>query len=872
MPKADPLERYQAKRNFGVTAEPAGGGRADASMPSFVVQKHWARRLHYDFRLELDGAMKSWAVPKGPSYDPGDKRMAMHVEDHPISYAGFEGEIPSGQYGAGKVLIWDKGTWLPLGDAREGYRDGKLVFELHGHKLKGRWVLVRMRGKSGKQDPWLLIKEKDEFARPSADFSVVDEMPGGVAHLPDPGRPSRPQPAWRAAPDAGTRSARPAALKDADPGAPQPGAPKDAGTRSALPAALQPQLATLVAAPPADAGAWLYEIKFDGYRLLARVDSRRVRLFTRNGNDWTARLPHLAGEFERRGLPQGWYDGEIVMPGPRGLPDFQALQGAFDTARTGRILYYLFDLPYGRGRDLRAVPLAARRDMLAALLEGTGGEGALRYSAAFEADVGDIVASACRLGLEGIIGKRKSSPYTCGRSGDWIKLRCGLRQEFVIGGYTDPQGSREGIGSLLLGVHDERGNLIYAGNVGTGFDRRMLTDLRGRLDALGSDTRPFAQPTGMDRRAHWVRPELLAEVSFGQWTRTGRIRHSVFHGLRSDKPAQAIVRETRMPTAARKQRPAAARKQSRKTAGDSHPPVPETPLGTLKITHPERIVDAASGARKIDVVRHYALVGELMMPHLRRRPVALVRAPDGVGGEMFFQKHLDKPRLAGMRSLSPDLDPGHDPLMEVASVRGLLSAAQMNVMEFHTWNAVKTRIDRPDRMVFDLDPGKGVEWPAMQEAAMVLRALLEELELVPFVKTSGGKGLHVIIPLQRRHHWSLVKAFSQAIVQHLARTFPSRFSAKSGPRNRVGKIFIDYLRNGFGATTVAAWSVRARPGMGVSVPVAWSEIDALRSSAQWHIRNIHERLDQGNGPWDDYGRSARTMTAGMRILGFKPQK
>ncbi|HET8597818.1 MAG TPA: DNA ligase D [Castellaniella sp.] len=825
MAKADPLARYKAKRDFSVTGEPADGGRANRSAPSFVVQKHWARRLHYDFRLELDGAMKSWAVPKGPSYDPADKRMAMHVEDHPISYNTFEGEIPPRQYGAGKVIIWDKGTWQPLGDARSDYREGKLKFELHGHKLKGRWALVRMKGKAPQRDAWLLIKEKDAFVRSSVDFSVVDEMPDSVARLPPPASPG----AARARAPAGPRGAG------------------EAGVKAALPETLEPQLATLTDRPPADADAWLYEIKFDGYRLLARVEAGQARLFTRNGNDWTERLPHLAAEFGRRRLPSGWYDGEIVVLDAHGVPDFQALQGAFDAQKTRRIVYYLFDLPYSQGRDLRAQPLEERRERLAALLRETEGEGdALRYSAAFDVDARDIVASACRLGLEGVIGKRRSSPYTSRRSGDWIKLKCSLRQEFVIGGYTDPQGSREGIGSLLLGVHDEQGELRYAGNVGTGFDRRTLADLREKLDALGAQTRPFAQSTGMDRKAHWVRPELLAEVSFGQWTETGRIRHSVFHGLRSDKPAKAITRENSMTIAAS----------------------PDT----LKVTHPERVIDPSSGARKIDVARHYALVGELMLPHLKGRPVSLVRAPDGVGGEMFFQKHMDKPTMAGVRLLSQDLDPDHEPLMEVAAARGLLSAAQMNVIEFHTWNAVKTRIDRPDRMTFDLDPGKGVEWPAMQEAALVLRAFLQELELAPFVKTSGGKGLHVVVPLQRRHNWDLVKDFSQAVVRHLARTFPRRFSAKSGPRNRVGKIFIDYLRNGFGATTVAAWSLRARPGMGVSVPIAWSEVDALQSSAQWHIHNIHERLDQGNAPWRDYGDSARTLTAAMKTLGFQPDR
>ena len=879
-PRPDPLQRYKAKRDFTATSEPAEGGQANAAAPSFVVQKHWASRLHYDFRLEIDGAMKSWAVPKGPSFDPADKRMAVHVEDHPISYNSFEGVIPPKHYGAGKVIIWDKGTWTPIGDPIKNYRDGKLKFELHGHKLHGKWTLVRMRGKSEKQDPWLLIKEQDSYARSALEYSVVDEMPDSVAKLPAQSPPS--EGTTSAVNNTATR--RPAARRPG--GKRSPHARRNAaalppegalfslgrpgGKKSPLPETLAPALATLVKAPPERTQDWLYEIKFDGYRLLTRIEGKDIRLITRNGNDWTSRLPHLSKQLARMHLPDGWYDGEIVVLNDRGMPDFQALQGAFDSVRTGGIVYYLFDLPYCDGMDLRSLPLQERRARLEALLaEADGEHGAIRYSASFEQDVQGIVASACKMGLEGIIGKRKSSVYASGRSTDWIKLKCGQRQEFVIGGYTDPQGSRQGIGSLLLGVYDARGALRYAGNVGTGFNTKLLPAIKKKLAALHTDQRPFHASTGMDGKAHWVEPELVAEVSFGQWTQGGKIRHSVFHGLRTDKPASAITKETSMPIS----------KAERTKAGDAadagdgkHGGAPlRTPLQSLKITHPERIVDASSGTRKIDVLRYYAVVAPLMMEHLKGRPVSLVRAPEGVQGQMFFQKHLETATMTGVRQLSPKLDPGHDPLMEIASPRGLLSAAQMNVIEFHTWNAVKTLIGKPDRMTFDLDPGKGVEWPAVQEAAMLLHAFLDELELASFIKTSGGKGLHIIVPLQRRHGWDTVKDFSHAIVRHMAATLPSRFAAKSGPRNRVGKIFIDYLRNGFGATTVSAWSIRARPGMGASVPVGWDEVETLKSSAHWHIGNIHERLDTGNQPWSGYSRAARSLTTPMKILGFKPK-
>lgn len=811
MAQHDPLKPYRSKRNFSVTSEPAEGGTANESLRSFVIQKHWASRLHYDFRLELDGTMKSWAVPKGPSFDTADKRLAVQVEDHPISYNAFEGTIPAGQYGAGKVIIWDKGVWVPLEDARKGYREGRLKFELRGHKLRGNWTLVRMNGQQSGQPPWLLIKEKDAFTRAADEFSVIDEMPDSVA-----------------------------ALSDRTP------------IEAALPETLKPQLATLVDAPPRDAEQWLYEIKFDGYRLLARMHKGQARLYTRNGNDWTDRLTALASRLKALKLPDGWYDGEIVILGAHGLPDFQALQNAFDNSATRDIVYFLFDLPFCRGLDLRKEPLTERRRALRALLPESP-DGAVRFSETFDVAGRDIVASACRLGLEGVIGKKKTSQYVSRRSGDWVKLKCSLRQEFVVGGYTDPQGSRVGIGSLLLGVHDEAGALRYAGNVGTGFNARTLGEIKQKLQALHTAQRPFSASTGIDKKAHWVKPVLLAEVSFGQWTKAGSIRHSVFHGLRSDKPAQRIIKETPMQTSALS-------------------PEPSSLLARFKVTHPERLVDESTDTSKLDVVRYYALVAPLMLEHLKGRPTSLVRAPDGVKGQMFFQKHLETAKMTGVRQLAPELDPDHDPLMEIVSAQGLLNAAQMNVIEFHTWNAVKTAIGKPDRMTFDLDPGTGVEWPAIQEAALVVRAFLNELELDAFVKTSGGKGLHVVVPLQRRHDWDTVKDFSHAIVLHLAKTLPARFSAVSGPRNRVGKIFIDYLRNGFGATTVAAWSARARPGVGVSVPIAWDELNTLHGSAHWHIGNIHERLDKGNEPWTAYKDAARTLTAAMKILKFKPRQ
>lgn len=857
------LKTYRDKRNFDATPEPAEGGEANEEARSFVVQKHWATRLHYDFRLELEGTMKSWAVPKGPSYDPQDKRMAMPTEDHPIAYNRFEGTIPPGNYGAGKVIIWDKGTWHPLEDPRKGYREGKLKFELRGHKLQGHWTLVRMKGRgNGREDPWLLIKERDALARPAAEFSVVDEMPDSVQKLAD-------RPPAVAAPS-------PAAEAKAPPAS---SGPPEGARRAALPETLQPELAVLVDEPPQDPDDWVFEIKFDGYRMLARVEGGEIQLVTRNGNEWTSRLPGLLKALQSMDLPDGWYDGEIIMPGQDVPADFQALQRAFDSQRTGDIVYYLFDLPYCAGHDLRDVPLVERRAVLQRIVARKP-HANVRFSDVFEAPPEEILNSACRLGLEGVIAKRRDSAYVCRRSSDWIKLKCKLRQEFVIGGWTDPKGARTGIGSLLLGVHGEDGKLRYAGNVGTGFNEQALRDLRKRLDGLAATRKPFEAGTGLPRDAHWVQPELVCEVSFGEWTRDGKVRHSVFHGLRTDKPAEAVGEEPVVHAPPPDQPAAKPRKAAKKVAAKAPAAAPaKTPVAaaasvlppSLRVSNPDRVVDPQSGITKIELVRYYALVGALMMPHLEQRPIAMVRAPDGIEGQLFFQKHLDRYKMPGVEPLHPDIFPGHPPMVKMASVEGLLSAAQMNVIEVHTWNGVVPTIARPDRMTFDIDPGEGVTWPQIQEAAQLVRTMLDELQLPCFLKTSGGKGLHLVVPLKPKFDWDTVKDFSRAVVEHLSRTLPDRFVAKSGAKNRVGRIFIDYLRNGYGATTVCAWSARARPGLGISVPCRWDELPDLKSGAHWTVASVHTRLDEGNAPWDDYEKSRATLPAAMKKLGFEPR-
>ena len=839
---ADPLSRYTAKRNFAVTPEPKGEHAEAAPRLGYVIQKHWASRLHYDFRLELDGVLLSWAVPKGPSYDPSEKRMAVHVEDHPVSYGSFEGTIPPKQYGAGTVIVWDRGTWEPVGDPREGMAKGKLLFKLHGEKLAGLWELVRIAKPGDKQDPWMLFKKRDAWARPLADYDVIAALPDSVVEKPLGLLEER------------ERRGTPVASHDeplVDDVAELPRAVK-----AALPATLSPQLAMVAKTVPTG-GDWIYELKFDGYRLLARLDRGKATLFTRRGNDWTAKMKSLAKAVEALGVRSGWLDGEIVVLNDDGTPSFNALQNAFDAARTDNITYFLFDVPYADGHDLRQVPLAARRAWLRARVEAHGSE-RVRFSADFKADPASLLQSVSKLGMEGIIAKRADAPYVSDRLPTWLKVKTTGRQEFVVAGFIDREGSRSEVGSLLLGYYDDAGVLHYAGNVGTGWNAVTGAALHKRLVALEVKDSPFApgvvQPGRWSRRPggneRWVAPELIVEVRFAEWTPEGSVRHAVYLGVREDTPPRSVRREgtTAAPPAASPNR-----------------------VGSVKVSNPERVIDPSTGLKKLDLVRYYESVAEWMLPHVKGRPISLVRGPNGITGELFFQKHDDNQSMQFLRELDAKLWPEHPPLLEVPTADALVSAAQMNVIEFHTWNSMAKKIDYPDRVIFDIDPGEGVTWARVQEAAILTRTLLTELKLDAWLKTSGGKGLHVVVPIAPKLDYDTVKGFSQAVVQHLARTAPSRFVAKSGAGNRIGKVFVDYLRNGWGATTAAAFSARSRPGLGVSMPVSWEQLSSLKSGAQWSIATAREYLSfQKDDPWAGYWTSRQTLTAAMRLLGYKP--
>ncbi|MEX3934681.1 DNA ligase D [Paraburkholderia phymatum] len=936
----DKLETYHRKRRFDRTPEPSGiasraksakatpkstrAAKTQATTASkhaltFVIQEHDARRLHYDFRLELDGTLKSWAVPKGPSLDPSVKRLAVHVEDHPLEYGSFEGDIPEGNYGAGSVIVWDRGTWEPVGGeagAREAYAAGKLKFHLDGEKLHGGWTLVRshMQG-SGDKEQWLLIKERDDEARSEAEFdvleamqgSVISDAPGARGGVDGAGKSAagtRKTKAQRAS--VSTRSAKSTTTRGAK-GSPD-GHPDIVATRSAeslrelaghpsikgavetkMPATLKPQLATLVDSAPAG-DDWFYEIKFDGYRVLARIDHHAkepVKVFTRAGNDWTTKFRKQAQAFARIGLDCAWLDGEAVVLDSNGVPSFQLLQNAFDANRPQDITLYLFDLPYLNGYDLRGVPLVQRRAILHALME-TVDDDTLRFSDDFGRDAGELLKSACAMNLEGIIGKRRDSHYVSGRAPSWIKLKCRRRQEFVIGGYTEPAGSREAFGALLLGVYDTKGKLQYAGRVGTGFNAALLRSVKHQLDARETAKMPFAsEPRERSRTpVHWVKPELVAECNFAEWTSDGVVRQASFVSLRSDKPAKQIVHETPHKGADVEQmnegpgadnaktstaKTSTARKSTAKkpdaqaaSATTTKRSGATTTVAGVRISHPDRVIDKSTGVRKIELVEYYESVASWMLPHLKDRPVALVRAPEDIGGELFFQKHSQKLSIPNITQ-HPGLDPDHPPLLTVESEAALVGAAQMGTIELHTWNAVAANIEKPDRMVFDLDPDPALGWKRMIEAAQLTRELLEELGLASFCKTSGGKGLHVVVPIAKQLGWDDVKAFSQAVAQHMANALPKHFAAKMGAQNRKGKIFVDYLRNNRGSSTVCAYSLRARPGLGVSVPLAWDEVPGTTAGDQWNIANLHERLDAlKSEPWAAYAKTKQRITAQMR--------
>ncbi len=920
------LQEYKKKRSFRATPEPEGTVKKSAGH-SFVIQKHAATRLHYDFRLEMEGVLRSWAVPKGPSLDPGEKRLAVHVEDHPVEYGDFEGVIPKGQYGGGTVLLWDHGTWTyeGEGDPVAAYKKGNLKFRLDGEKLHGRWALVRMGGRNqeGNHENWLLIKEKDETAVPGSGDAVVEQYPDSVATglsleeiAADPERvwqsnraektasfkdkiaakvakaTAKKTPAKKAAASKGVKkAAKPEPSKAAE----IPGARK-----AKMPSAIEPQLATLVAEVP-QGDEWIHEIKYDGYRALCEIRDGEARLITRHGKDWTDRFAPVAREAEKLPVRQAILDGEVVVLEPDGTTSFQSLQNALAENRGGDLVYFAFDLLYLDGYDLRRAKLLDRKAALGELLAGRAG--AVRMGDHVEADGEGFYRQACDFALEGIVCKRADLPYHSGRNKDWLKVKCLKRQEFAIVGFTDPEKSRVGFGALLLAVNDKKGELTFAGKVGTGFNDRTLRELRARMDKLEVTKPAFKNPQrGAEaRRSHWLKPQLVGEVVFTEWTREGILRHPTFQGLREDKSPREIVREEpQAPPPEAKGKKAEARRPAAKTAkapakkapakkpvtkgsikavkGPKPPlhPAPEevavppqgrskkreVEIAGVRFSNPDRVLYPEQGVTKEELGIYYARIADWILPHLKDRPLTLVRCPEGRAKQCFYQKHIGETVPPAVHRIDVG-DP--EPYGVVDSLEGLLSLAQMGVLELHIWGSHRDRIEQPDYLVFDFDPDEGLGWERVVEGARAMRAFLEDLGLRTFLKTTGGKGLHVVLPIARKDDWDEVKAFTKAVAERMVEAEPQKYTSKLPKASRKGKIFIDYLRNGRGATSICAYSTRARANAPVSVPLFWEELDTDVRGNTYTLRTLPERLESlPSDPWADFFKVRQSITAAMK--------
>lgn len=841
------LDTYRRKRNFQKTPEPSGKKRSrGAKQLSFVVQKHAASQLHYDFRLEIDGVLASWAIPKGPSLDPAQRRLAVHVEDHPLEYGKFEGKIPKGHYGAGEVKIWDRGVWIPQDNPRTALRQGKLKFHLQGTKLSGGWNLIRMHGRSAKEDKdnWLLIKERDE----SASAALVNIDSAGKQSQQTHYRRRRVSRR-----ENGVKTASPRRLKKPE-----------------LPPFLRPQLATLVDAVP-QGDEWLHEIKFDGYRVLCRIQNRRAAFLTRAGNDWTDRFDFLTEAALTLPVREAILDGEVVALRDDGSTDFQLLQNSLKGETGADLVYFVFDLLHLDGRSLLDEPLVARKEMLEKLLKAnqdSKNRDLIRYSAHSVGGGERLFKQACERSLEGIISKRGDQAYRSGRSLSWLKIKCTQSQEFVIIGFTDPRGSRTAFGALLLGVYDEGETLRYAGRVGTGFTDRTLDELYPRLMKLCQARSPLSQPlTGTSSKGvHWIKPKLVGEVAFTGWTEDGLLRHPSFQGLREDKPARRISRE-------RTQSVKDAASAAASSADNSRPKsdAKGIQIAGITLTHPDRVLYPEQGITKRELAEYYAQIADRILPHVSGRALTLVRCPEGQQGQCFFQRNAEGAISPAIRRL-----PLHDGKsvkngLMIDSIDGLIALVQMGVLEIHTWGSTAKKIEQPDRLTFDLDPGPKLSWQVVRQAAYEFRAHLGELGLHGFVKTTGGKGLHIVVPIAPTLHWDRAKAFSKAIAERMVAAAPERYVATMSKAKRVGKIYIDYLRNARSATAICAYSTRARPGAPVALPLRWDELKTDPRDDHFNIRNVAARLRRSRSdPWEDFESAREPINAAkLRLLGVK---
>ncbi len=841
------LKTYRAKRKFGVTAEPKGNITRKTGH-AFVIQKHAARRMHYDLRLELDGVMKSWAVTRGPSLVPGDKRLAVQVEDHPIDYNKFEGTIPKGEYGGGTVMIWDRGRWQPQDDPHKGLRKGHLSFTLDGEKLHGLWHLVRMHRRRGeKRDNWLLIKAHDDAAREPNDKDILeqksrsvatgrsmDEIAKGVAKK----SPKRNDSAATKSSHRRAQASAAAILRKTK---------KIMGTNdrtevrhSALPAFVAPCLATLAEKAP-DAGNWIHEIKFDGYRLQARLDNGKVKLLTRRGLDWTRKFPAIAEAIAKLPAKTALIDGELVVEDRDGVSNFSLLQQDLKDGRRDRMAFYAFDLMHYDGDDLKPMPLYARKKALIGLLAKAPPHRLLRLSESLTEPGSVLLKHACKIGLEGIVSKLSDAAYHSGRGHDWIKTKCSDRQELVVAGFVPSSTDSRTVGALVLGYY-EHGRLRYAGRTGTGFSHAIARELYRKLKSLKLDKPAFGAVPDEERGVRkpvWVTPRLVAEVDFHGWTHGDRVRQASFKGLREDKPAEQVVREVKAvagKTAVKRSAP----KGSAKVA-----------VSGVMLSHPDRVYWEDAGVTKRDLAGFYAQIWKWMRPHVAGRPISLLRCPDGAAGQCFFQKHV----TAGIATEHLQLVPEKgDKIISIDDLAGLVSLVQAGVLEIHTRGTTIGDREHADRLVFDLDPGPGAGWKDVVAAAREVRRRLDAFKLNSFVKTSGGKGLHVVVPIKPAP-WDKAKDFCHAIAASMAADDPDHYVASATKSKRNNRIFVDYLRNSREATAVAPYSARARAHAPVSTPIEWTELGTLKAADQYTVLNLPARLARlRKDPWATIGR------------------
>ncbi|MGE5270799.1 MAG: DNA ligase D [Thiohalocapsa sp.] len=912
------LEEYQRKRDFGKTPEPAGSlqpPKRPATAPlSFVVQKHAATRLHYDFRLELNGVLLSWAIPKGPSLDPHEKRLAVHTEDHPLEYGGFEGVIPKGQYGGGTVLLWDRGTWTPLErDAAAAYKKGALKFRLDGEKLHGNWALVRMgkKAQNERHENWLLIKERDDEAVPDSDSALVDEHPLSVTtgRTMDAIADQRDR-VWDST----------VGEVPGDPQTPEPRTPSPAkaAKKHAIPDAVAPQLATLVETPP-EGEEWLHEIKYDGYRLIARIEPDTVRLITRNGLDWTGKFPALADALGDLPVDTALVDGEVVALLPDGTTDFGKLQDAIARGVTGGLVFYAFDLLYCDGYDLTPVVLEDRKRALAELIPPTS-RGIVRYSDHQAGRGDDFFRHACEYKLEGTISKRRDRPYRPGRGRDWLKIKCHHSDEFVIVGFSEPSGTRHGFGALLLGYYDPDGHLNYCGRVGTGFNDAFLADLHARLQDIEVGTRTVALPKGVSAKGvHWTEPRLVAQVRYSDWTTDGMLRHPAFEGLRQDKNPEEVVYDRSNGDAPRPadaapaphpspprrspsppgggglrggRRAAASAKPASpsRTRSEPHPhpdPDPPPPGGEgvgsagsapppprrdgsiefegVRLTNPGRILYPEQGITKLALAQYYAAIGDWALPHLANRALSLVRCPEGYDKQCFYQKHLSSgvPDVLGRVEITEKSTT--DTYLVIENLAGLIGVVQMGVLEIHPWGSTVDHLETPDRITFDFDPDVGLPYERVTAAAIEMREALLGIGLRSFAKTTGGKGLHVVVPVTPKLEWEAIKEFSKWVSERFAAAYPDRFTTNMAKRARTGRIFLDYLRNGRGATAIGAYSARARAGAPVATPLFWDEVEEGVRPDAFTVETVPDRLKQlKSDPWAEMAKLRQSIPAKVR--------